>query len=203
MNVQRACRSRSRPSTRTADPAALVAERIDDLGAPEQIGPHLLLATYGLSADDLEPLRPPPNRPPAGVAASDRHRTHRTNPAMNLRPQTPPPLNRPPGADRRPGFSATRTVAEPPSRSAAPAATERAGHDRPDHDRQTRHQPRQRTEYWLTVQECLAELGVPRSTWEKWRQRDVAPPTKRLPNGQLRVRRVWFEEWIANLPERR
>ena len=50
---------------------------------------------------------------------------------------------------------------------------------------------------WLTVAEVCAELQVPRSTWEKWRQRDVAPKAIRLPNGQLRIRRAWLDEWIS------
>jgi hypothetical protein len=54
---------------------------------------------------------------------------------------------------------------------------------------------------WLTVDQCLHELGIPRSTWEKWRQRRVAPKAKRLPNGQLRVRRDWLDQWLENLPE--
>ncbi len=49
---------------------------------------------------------------------------------------------------------------------------------------------------WLSVHDCLTELGIPRSTWEKWRQRDRAPQTVRLPNGQLRIRRGWLEDWI-------
>lgn len=59
------------------------------------------------------------------------------------------------------------------------------------------------TSPWLTVEQCLRELAVPRSTWEKWRQRNVAPPAKRLPNGQLRVHRDWLDTWISNLPENR
>ncbi|MHB8341988.1 MAG: helix-turn-helix transcriptional regulator [Mycobacteriales bacterium] len=54
---------------------------------------------------------------------------------------------------------------------------------------------------WLTVADCLAELGVDRSTWEKWRQRGVAPRAVRLPNGQLRIRRDWLERWLAELTE--
>ncbi len=54
---------------------------------------------------------------------------------------------------------------------------------------------------WLTVEQCLQELAVPRSTWEKWRQRNLAPRTKRLPNGQLRIHRDWLDHWINSLPE--
>ncbi len=54
---------------------------------------------------------------------------------------------------------------------------------------------------WLTVRDCLSELAVDRSTWEKWRQRGVAPRAVRLPNGQLRIRRDWFDQWLDRLPE--
>lgn len=50
----------------------------------------------------------------------------------------------------------------------------------------------------LDVAAVCAELGVTRSTWDKWRARRVGPKTVTLPNGSLRVRRsdldVWLEE---------
>jgi hypothetical protein len=58
-----------------------------------------------------------------------------------------------------------------------------------------------RSPIWLTVDECLSELHIPRSTWEKWRQRGVGPRAKRLPNRQLRVRRDWLDDWLSELPE--
>lgn len=48
----------------------------------------------------------------------------------------------------------------------------------------------------LTVPEVLEELGVSRSTWEKWRARNVTPAVVVLPNGQLRVRRSELESWL-------
>ncbi len=54
---------------------------------------------------------------------------------------------------------------------------------------------------WLTVQDCLEELNIPRSTWEKWRQRGLAPRAKKLPNGQLRIASTWLEDWLTDLPE--
>jgi len=53
----------------------------------------------------------------------------------------------------------------------------------------------------LTVQDCLEELNIPRSTWEKWRQRGLAPRAKKLPNGQLRIASTWLEDWLTDLPE--
>lgn len=49
---------------------------------------------------------------------------------------------------------------------------------------------------WLLVDEVLAELRVTRSTWNKWRGRRVGPPMKRLPNGQLRIRRTDLDAWL-------
>jgi len=54
---------------------------------------------------------------------------------------------------------------------------------------------------WLTVEQCLLELNIPRSTWEKWRQRGRAPRAKRLPNGQLRIHRECLDRWLNDLPE--
>jgi predicted DNA-binding transcriptional regulator AlpA len=50
----------------------------------------------------------------------------------------------------------------------------------------------------LTVLEVCAELGVSRSTWEKWRARRVGPAVIRLPNGELRVRRSELEAWLLS-----
>ncbi len=49
---------------------------------------------------------------------------------------------------------------------------------------------------WLTVAEVCHELRIARSTWEKWRQKGAAPKVVRFPNGQLRIRRGWLEDWI-------
>jgi predicted DNA-binding transcriptional regulator AlpA len=48
----------------------------------------------------------------------------------------------------------------------------------------------------LTVEEVLAELRVPRSTWLKWRQTGQAPAAIKLPNGQLRIRRSTLTSWL-------
>ena len=49
----------------------------------------------------------------------------------------------------------------------------------------------------LTVRQVLAELGgVSRDTFYEWRERRVAPPCFRLPNGHLRIRRGDLLDWL-------
>jgi predicted DNA-binding transcriptional regulator AlpA len=48
----------------------------------------------------------------------------------------------------------------------------------------------------LTLDEVLALLRVPRSTWLKWRQTGQAPTAIKLPNGQLRIRRSVLSGWL-------
>ena len=48
----------------------------------------------------------------------------------------------------------------------------------------------------LTLDEVLALLRVPRSTWLKWRQTGQAPAAIKLPNGQLRIRRSVLSDWL-------
>lgn len=54
---------------------------------------------------------------------------------------------------------------------------------------------------WLTVQEILDDLGIPRRTWQRWRALGRAPRCKRLPNGELRVQRDHYETWLESLDE--
>ncbi|WP_433239929.1 helix-turn-helix transcriptional regulator [Actinomadura nitritigenes] len=54
---------------------------------------------------------------------------------------------------------------------------------------------------WLTVQEILDDLGVPRRTWQKWRELGRTPRCKRLPNGELRIRRSDYDAWLDSLEE--
>lgn len=49
----------------------------------------------------------------------------------------------------------------------------------------------------LTLPEVLAELQVPRSTFDDWRKKRLAPRHSKLPNGQLRVRRSDLDTWLA------
>ena len=54
---------------------------------------------------------------------------------------------------------------------------------------------------WLTMKEVLEDLGVPRSTMNDWRARGQAPRFVKLPGGQLRVSRIEYEAWCADLQE--
>lgn len=54
---------------------------------------------------------------------------------------------------------------------------------------------------WMTYEEVLEEVGVSRSTMDKWRLTGRAPRFKKLPNGQLRLKRPEFEQWLESLPE--
>ena len=51
----------------------------------------------------------------------------------------------------------------------------------------------------LSIPEVIAELGVPRSTFYRWRQMGVGPRAIKLPNGQVRIRRTVLEAWLRSL----
>lgn len=59
----------------------------------------------------------------------------------------------------------------------------------------------------MTVAEFRAELadedGKPlaRSTFYQWRAKKRGPKCIKLPNGDLRIRRVDFERWLESLAE--
>jgi len=58
------------------------------------------------------------------------------------------------------------------------------------------------SEKLLTVAEVLDELnGVARSTFNKWRALGIAPRSIKLPNGELRIRRSVFDDWLAEREE--
>lgn len=54
----------------------------------------------------------------------------------------------------------------------------------------------------LTISEVIAELGIPRSTFYRWRQLRKGPPSIKLPNGGVRVRRSELDRWIASMEDR-
>lgn len=58
-----------------------------------------------------------------------------------------------------------------------------------------------RKDEWLTVAEILKDLGVPRRTWQRWRELGLAPEAIKLPNRELRIRRSVYEAWLAGLEE--
>jgi excisionase family DNA binding protein len=53
----------------------------------------------------------------------------------------------------------------------------------------------------LTVEEVCQDLGVARSTFYDWRAKRKAPRCVKLPNGELRIRRVDYERWLEDLEE--
>lgn len=54
---------------------------------------------------------------------------------------------------------------------------------------------------WLTVEDVCNELGIARSTFDKWRAKGVGPVARKLPNGSLRIARQEFDAWLDQLPE--
>ena len=53
----------------------------------------------------------------------------------------------------------------------------------------------------LTLAEVCLELGVSRSTFYDWRAARKAPRCIKLPNGEIRVRRVDLERWLTSLED--
>ncbi|WP_040477359.1 helix-turn-helix transcriptional regulator [Longispora albida] len=53
----------------------------------------------------------------------------------------------------------------------------------------------------LTIDEVIAILRVPRSTFYYWRQRRRGPVSIKLPNGDVRISRSEFEQWLVSHQE--
>ncbi|MGW4638036.1 helix-turn-helix transcriptional regulator [Sphaerisporangium sp. NPDC004334] len=53
----------------------------------------------------------------------------------------------------------------------------------------------------LTLAEVCEELQISRSTFYDWRTKGRAPRCLKLPNGDLRIRRVDFEQWLKALED--
>lgn len=55
---------------------------------------------------------------------------------------------------------------------------------------------------WLTVRDFADELGVSISTAYKWSAAGAAsgrfPRHIKLPNGSIRIRRDWLDDWMAH-----
>jgi predicted DNA-binding transcriptional regulator AlpA len=67
------------------------------------------------------------------------------------------------------------------------------------HGRRTVPKPGDRP---MTIAELCAELDIARSTFYEWRAKRKAPRCIKLPNGDLRIRRSDFENWLSTLEER-
>lgn len=52
---------------------------------------------------------------------------------------------------------------------------------------------------WLTYHDALAEIEVPRKTMDAWRRTGRGPHFRKLPSGQLRIRRDELETWLDGL----
>ena len=53
----------------------------------------------------------------------------------------------------------------------------------------------------MTIADVCAELGVARSTFYDWRAARKAPRCIKLPNGEIRIRRVDLERWLKSLED--
>ncbi|WP_328707906.1 helix-turn-helix transcriptional regulator [Streptomyces mesophilus] len=53
----------------------------------------------------------------------------------------------------------------------------------------------------LTIPEVIAEIGVPRATFYRWRQCRKGPKSIKLPNGAVRIRRSELNRWLTSLEE--
>jgi predicted DNA-binding transcriptional regulator AlpA len=61
--------------------------------------------------------------------------------------------------------------------------------------------PRPRVGELLTIPQVIDELGVPRSTFYRWRQLGTGPLSIKLHNGQIRIRRSALVQWLADLED--
>ena len=56
---------------------------------------------------------------------------------------------------------------------------------------------------WMSVEDLCTELGIAASTAYKWSAAGSAsgrfPRYRKLPNGSIRIRRDWFDEWVEGL----
>ena len=54
----------------------------------------------------------------------------------------------------------------------------------------------------LTVEQVTQELKISRRTFYRWRELHIAPPSLRLPNGEIRIYRSVLKQWLEQLEER-
>lgn len=53
----------------------------------------------------------------------------------------------------------------------------------------------------LTIADICQELGISRRTFYEWRAKKRAPRCIKLPNGDLRIRRTDFNDWLNTCEE--
>ena len=53
----------------------------------------------------------------------------------------------------------------------------------------------------LTIPQVIAELGVSRATFYRWRSSRKGPASLRLPNGSIRIRRSDLDAFLADCEE--
>ena len=58
------------------------------------------------------------------------------------------------------------------------------------------------TDELLSVKQVIAELGIARATFYRWRAVRKGPEALRLPNGTIRVRRSALERFLADCSTR-
>ena len=59
--------------------------------------------------------------------------------------------------------------------------------------------PESRASEWMSQHDVLRELGISRSTLHKWRAEGRGPGFRKLPNGELRIRRSDLNEWVTSM----
>jgi excisionase family DNA binding protein len=52
---------------------------------------------------------------------------------------------------------------------------------------------------FLTVREMCRVLKIGRSTWYDWRAKGKTPDGIKLPNGEIRVDKAVFDQWLGRL----
>ena len=53
----------------------------------------------------------------------------------------------------------------------------------------------------LTIAEVCEDLDITRSTFYEWRAKRKGPPSFKLPNGEVRIRRNAYEDWLSSLED--
>ncbi|WP_112280149.1 helix-turn-helix transcriptional regulator [Prauserella muralis] len=53
----------------------------------------------------------------------------------------------------------------------------------------------------LTVADVCAELSISRRTFYEWRAKKRAPRCIKLPNGDIRIRRIDLDDWLGSCEE--